>query len=206
MEDIVLVGFGGHAKSVIDAIESQNLYQIVGFTDFEYKDSYRGYSYLGNDDVLKDIFDKGVKNAHISIGYMGESYLRDRIYSTLKQIGYNFPAIVDSTAIIARDVLIEEGCFIGKKVVINSASVIRKMSIINTGSIIEHDNRINAFSHIAVGATLCGNVSIGSHCLIGAGTTVIQGCNISDGCTIGAGSVVLSDILKKTKAHGIIKG
>lgn len=30
MEEIVLLGFGGHSKSVIDTIERQNEYKIIG--------------------------------------------------------------------------------------------------------------------------------------------------------------------------------
>ncbi|WP_156032724.1 hypothetical protein [Selenomonas sp. FC4001] len=33
MEDIVLVGFGGHAKSVADCIEREGKYHIAGYTD-----------------------------------------------------------------------------------------------------------------------------------------------------------------------------
>ena len=35
MEDIVIVGFGGHAKSIADCIERMGKYRIVGYTDFD---------------------------------------------------------------------------------------------------------------------------------------------------------------------------
>ena len=51
MEDIVLIGFGGHGKSVADAIEAGKLYRIYGYTDLQ--DNNSDYTYLGNDDVLE---------------------------------------------------------------------------------------------------------------------------------------------------------
>ena len=35
MEKIVLVGYGGHARSVIDSIEQSKLYKIEGYTDIQ---------------------------------------------------------------------------------------------------------------------------------------------------------------------------
>ena len=35
MEDIIIVGYGGHAKSVADVIERQKQYKIAGYTDVD---------------------------------------------------------------------------------------------------------------------------------------------------------------------------
>ena len=73
MEDIVLVGFGGHAKSVIDTIERGGKYRIAGFTEVRQCEDYHGYTCLGSDDRLEAIFRSGVKNAAVCIGFMGTS-------------------------------------------------------------------------------------------------------------------------------------
>ena len=39
MEDIILIGYGGHAKSVADCIERQKRYRIIGYTELEKKKS-----------------------------------------------------------------------------------------------------------------------------------------------------------------------
>ena len=43
MNDIILAGFGGHAKGVIDSIEKSGLFHITGYTDPEFRGEYRGY-------------------------------------------------------------------------------------------------------------------------------------------------------------------
>lgn len=202
MKKIILLGCGGHAKSVVDAIESQGEYKIVGFLDF--KDFfYRGYRVLGDDEIAKKIFEKGVRYAFICVGYMGKGSVRESLYAYLKDIGFQIAIVTDSSAIIASDAHLGEGTFVGKNAVINANAKIGKMAIINTGAIVEHDCSIGAFSHISVGAVLCGNVAVGERCLIGAGTTVIQGLGIADNVIVGAGAVVSKNLDAKGVYVGI---
>lgn len=204
MEQIILVGFGGHAKSVADSIIKCGQYSIIGYVDPVDNGEYSGIKYIGDDDVLEYYHnDKGVDNAFICVGFMGESDLRDRLYSKLKKIGYKIPSIVDDTAILAADVTLGEGVYIGKGAIVNSASAIGNMAIINTGAIVEHDNSIGAFSHVAVGSRLCGSVTIGEHCLIGTGATIIQGVSAGNDSIIGAGAVVTKDISGNCTAFGV---
>ena len=205
MEDIILIGFGGHAKSVIDTIEKQKKYRIIGFTDINKEQTYRGYSVVGTDDDLRRIFENGVKSAFITIGYLGDSSLRNKLYRELKEIGYVIPVIVDDTAVLASDVVVGEGTYIGKKAVVNSAARIGEMCIINTGAIVEHDCDVQAFSHIAVGATLCGAVKVGAETLIGANASILQGVEIGDRAKVGAGAIVVKNVPKNITACGVWK-
>lgn len=196
MEDIVLLGCGGHARSVTDSIEQKGSFHIAGFVDknMDSNFAYCNYSVIGNDDDLQKIYDAGVHYAFVGIAYLGRGDIRNRLYEKLKRIGYILPVIIDRSAVIARDVQIEEGVFIGKNVVINSNASIGKMAIVNTAAIVEHDCHIEKFCHIAVSATICGGSNIGSNTLIGANATIIQSINIGKNCIIGAGSVVRKDV------------
>lgn len=207
MNKIVILGCGGHAKSIVDVIEKEGVYEIVGFIDKELKKgySYRGYEIIGTDDDLQQIFLSGICNIAIGIGYLGDSNLRDELYERLKFIGYNMPVIIDPTAVIASDAIIDEGTIVCKRAVVNAGAKIGKMTIINTGALIEHECEVGEFSHISVGAILCGNVKIGGHCLVGAGSTVIQGIEIGSDCIVGAGSVILKNVLNGSKVHGVVK-
>lgn len=205
MEYIVLVGFGGHAKSVIDAIERGRQYRIAGFTEMKTCSEYHGYVCLGTDERLDEIFRGGVQNAFVCIGYMGTGHIRDSLYSRLKNIGFSVPVISDPSAVISKSAVIGEGTFVGKNAVINADACIGKMTIINTASVVEHEVSVGDFSHIAVGAVLCGRVQVGHHCLVGANATVIQGIKIGGGSVVGAGSVVLRDINDNEKVYGVVK-
>ena len=192
MEDIILLGLGGHAHSVVDSIERGEKYNIVGFLDTEEMQGkrYKDYHVLDTDDALQKYFDHGLRNAFVTIGFMGHGIVRNRLYQRLKDIGYIIPNIIDKTAVISENVKLEEGIFVGKKAVINGNTIIEKMCIINTGAIVEHDCKINSFSHIAVGTVLCGGVLVGEQTFIGANTTVIQNIEIGSNVVIGAGTTI----------------
>lgn len=209
MKKIVTIGGGGHALSVIDSVISVGEYIIAGYTDPV--DRENGYKYLGMDDSLDSLFEQGIQNAVVGLGYLGNCDTRDRVYEILKTIGFNLPSIVDGSAtvsgysyasekgtyvegdeaeILSNRTEIGEGTFIGKSSVVNAGATIGKMCIINTGTIIEHNCWVGDFTHIAVGATICGNVKVGDHTLVGAGTTVLQGVEIGMNCVIGAGATI----------------
>lgn len=207
MEDIILLGFGGHAHSVIDSIERTEKYHIIGFLDTEDKvgKKFRDYYVLDTDYALEKIYSNGVKHAFVTIGFMGKGNVRNRLYYQLKEIGYQLPNIVDNSAIVSNSAKLDEGIFVGKKAVINANVHIKKMCIINTGAIIEHDCVIEEYSHISVGSVLCGSVSIGKQSFIGANATIIQEISVGNHVIIGAGTVVSKNVKDDIIQYGLNK-
>ena len=207
MEKIILIGFGGHAKVVTDTIESSGIYRIAGY--IEKRDlpekSFRDYRVIGSDCQLKKIYESGIRNAFISIGFLGNCDIRKQLYENLKLIGFTLPPIVDGSAVIAKDAVIGEGTYVGKNAVINASAIVDKMCIINTAAVVEHDSVIGGFSHLAVGSAACGNVSIGKNVFIGANATIIQGIHVGDNVTVGAGAVVLEDVPCNQTIYGVWK-
>lgn len=202
-EKIVLIGLGGHAKSVIDSIEAAGKYEVAGYTDIENRADYKGYHFIGTDRDLHGIYSDGIHNACISVGYMGRNNLRDKLYQMVKETGFNLPVITDPSAVVSSSAEIGEGTFIGKGCIVNAESRIGKMCIINTGALVEHENIIGDFTHIAVKTVLCGGIYIGGHCFIGANSTVIQGVKIGKNTITGAGTVVINDLPERCTAVGV---
>lgn len=195
MEDIILLGTGGHAHSVVDSIEQTGTYHIIGFLDIKEMlgKSYKGYFVLNTDDAMKEYYDSGVKNAFVTVGFMGNGNVRGRLYRQLKDIGYTLPNIIDATAVVACSAKLGEGVFVGKKAVVNAEAQIGNMCIVNTGAIVEHDCKVGEFSHISVGTVLCGGVRVGEASFVGANAIVIQGKKIGSHCIVAAGAVVRKD-------------
>ena len=188
MENIILVGYGGHAKSVADCIERMGQYKIVGYTDQE--DNHAVFPYLGKDDVLAEYLEKGCNKVAICIGYLGKGRIREVLYEKLKAMGFEFPVIIDPTAIISKSANIGEGTFVGKGAIINAEATIGKMCIINTRALVEHESEVRDFTHVAVDAVLCGQVKVGKAALIGANATVIQCRTVGERQIVPAGAVI----------------
>lgn len=201
MKRLLLIGGGGHCRSVLDCAMSLDVYDEIGIIDRE-KTSFLGVDVIGTDDMLPQLFADGWKYAFVTVGSVGNTTRRRRIYKMLKEIGFTIPQIISPFAAIARDVSIEEGTFVGKKTVVNTGAALGCCSIINTGAIVEHDCIVGDFSHISPGAVLCGQVSVGSDTHIGAGSVARQQIIIGNHVLIGAGSVVLKDISDGVTAYG----
>ncbi len=198
---LLLVGGGGHCHSVLDSVISSDSYEEIGIVDNTIG-SYLGINVVGNDDDIPALMRDGWSDAFVTVGSVGDSETRRRLYKMIKQYGLNIPTIIDPTAIIGKAVDIKEGTYIGKRVVVNTGSVIDVCSIINTGAIVEHDCEIGPFSHISPGTTLCGQVKVGADSHIGAGSVVKQLVEIGNDTLIGAGSVVVNNIPDNVKAYG----
>ena len=200
-KNLLLIGGGGHCRSVLDSVLSCNLYDNIGIIDFE-KSSIPGVSVVGTDDDLPQLRKEGWTDAFITVGCIGNTTIRRHLYKIIKEIGFSIPNIIDPTSTLAKDVVLNEGCFVGKKAVINSGVFVDACCIVNTGAIIEHDCTIGAFSHISPGAVVCGQVSVGNDSHIGAGSVIRQQIAIGKQVLIGAGSVVVCNIPDGAKAYG----
>lgn len=206
MSKLVLIGGGGHCKSVLDVALSLNKYKEIVITDPETKPGteVHGCTVVGNDDILPELRSRGFDEAFISVGSIESCSLRIRLSELAEQLGFRFPVISDPSAVISKNAVIGNGSFVGKNAVINTDVSLGKHSIINTSAVIEHECSVGDYSHISVGALVCGGTVIGDRTFIGAGATIIQGLKIGDDSIIGAGSTVLSDIQSGKKIYGVI--
>lgn len=194
MEKIIILGAGGHAASVIDSLEQEGKYDITGYVVNDEKAGNSDYPIIGTDSDLERLYQSGIRNIAIGIGYLGKSELREKLYKHIKSIGFCLPVISDPSAMISKRAEIAEGTFIGKGAIINRGAVIKEACIINSGAIVEHDCTVDEFSHISVGSVLCGGVSIGKATFVGANATVIQEKKIGNNCVLGAGTTIHKDV------------
>lgn len=207
MEEIILLGIGGHAHSVVDSIEQSGKYRIIGFLDIEERKGlqYKEYKVIGTDDMLEQYFRQGVRNAFVTVGYMGHGSVRKNLYFELKRIGYQIPNIIDNTAVLAKNIIYGEGNFIGKQAIVNAGAQIGDMCILNSGSVVEHDCKVGSFSHLAVGSVLCGGARIGEETFVGANAVVIQEISVGSKAIIGAGTIITRDVSDEIIKYGAIE-
>ncbi|MCX6985409.1 MAG: acetyltransferase [Lentisphaerae bacterium] len=185
---LTLLGAGGHARSLIDMLESCN-FKINGVFDDTFKhDSPENICGIPLAGGISDIGGNSV--IVISIG---DPWKRKAAYEKyLSQVLKD--NVSHPSSIISRSASLGRSNQIFARTVINSCAVIGDDNVINTGAIIEHETEIGSHNHISVGSIICGRVKIGDLCFIGAGAVVIDKIRICGGVTIGANSVVIEDI------------
>ena len=181
MSRLVLIGGGGHCKSVLDAALRVGAFQEIVILDpgLPVGSEMMGCAVYGGDDKMVELKEKGFDHAFITVGCVGDTSLRRKLAERADTYGFNYPCIIDPSAVVSEFSKLEAGVFVGKNAVINAGAQIGNHAIINTGAIIEHNCHIGAFTHVAVGATVCGDCSIDEDVFIGAGATLIQGLMIT---------------------------
>lgn len=201
---ILLVGGGGHCRSVLDCLLRLGTYDEIGIIDrdLEADPNLMGIPIIGTDDDLPAFFANGWANAAVTLGSVGHPNIRRSLYQRLKEIGFALPPIIDCSSVVGCEADVKEGTFVGKRAIINCRVQVGPCAIINTGAIIEHDCRIGSFAHISPGSTLCGEVCIGENTHIGAGSVVRQQIEVGRNSIIGAGSVVVRNIPNDVAAYG----
>ena len=195
-KSVVIIGAGGHGKVIADIVLSSGDF-VTGFLDDGCTEkSIYGFPVLGRiSDYIK------YKDNSMFVVAIGNATTRERIVSELSDV--NWYTAIHPTAVISKlETNIGCGTVIMANAVINPGTSIGKHCIINTGSILEHDNVIEDYVHISVGAKIAGTVNIGQITWIGIGAVVKNNISICSDCIIGAGGVVVVDI----KEHGTYVG
>jgi UDP-N-acetylbacillosamine N-acetyltransferase len=183
---IIIMGGGGHARSVADVLLYNNPKQNIWFVDPCAKLEEKTFDFS----VLKE-FPTNMIDYKLIIG-VGNNEARKEIYekSLLNQI----ISVISAKANICRNVQIGLGSFLAHNCHIGPETVIGRNAIINTMAIVEHEVKIGDHSHIAPGTIVSGRSQIGNQVFIGAGSTVIDKISICSNTIIGAGSVVVENI------------
>ena len=195
MDEIVVIGGGGHAKVVVSVLRKLGRYCILGYTDIQDRGSLLEAPYLGADRELEALASRRQKlNAVLAVGQVGLGEKRCELWTKLRSQNLFFPAIVSSGAIVNEEVSCGNGIVVMDGVVINSGAKVGCGAIVNTNSTIEHDVVLEDWVHVAPGVTISGGVTVGRFSMIGAGTTVIEGIKIASGCMVGAGATIVRDL------------
>jgi sugar O-acyltransferase (sialic acid O-acetyltransferase NeuD family) len=194
---VVIVGAGGHARVVVDALLCQGV-EVRGFVDEDrslHGTAVYGLPVLGADAALDD---EGLAGCDLVNGLGGSgreqgSPLRRRVQERLEAAGRRFVGVchptahVSSRAELAADVQVLAGA------VVQPGARIGTGSVINTRAVVEHDCRLGGFVHCAPGSVVCGDVSLADDVHVGAGAVVRQGLTLGRGVVVAAGAAVVAD-------------
>ncbi|MGG4144501.1 acetyltransferase [Paenibacillus algorifonticola] len=198
---VVVVGGGGHAKVIIDILQTSGNYEVVGFTSQSDKErSLCGTPYLGDDSTLEELYRSGIQSFFTAVG---DNKIRRKIFDRLVEMGFKSVNAISPFACVSSYATIGEGVIIMPGAIINAYACIGDNVIINTKASVDHDCCIGSHVHIAPGSTIAGSVSIGEGTFIGAGSTLIPGIEVGGWSVIGAGSVVISNIPSNVKVVGV---
>jgi len=182
--NFVLIGAGGHAKAVCDAIAA------AGDAVSAYADP-RTAAWLDADhfenDSETDSLDPDTAVV-IGIGGVTSEALgaRLRVLDRFINAGRNAPAVVHETACVSPSAELGPGVIILAGAVVQPAAKLARGAIVNTRAVVEHDSAIGAGSHVAPGAMVLGGCTVGDRAMVGAGAVVLPGSTVPNDALVPA--------------------
>jgi sugar O-acyltransferase (sialic acid O-acetyltransferase NeuD family) len=204
MDTIVLAGSSGHAKVIIDIVEKEGRYKIVGLVEAlgSVGEGTLGYGVLGVEkDLPKLIVEHDLKGIIIAIG---DNSIRAQVAAKIVDICPELPLVcaVHPSASIGKTATIGVGTVVMAGAVVNPGCAIGKLCIVNTKASLDHDSVMEDFSSLAPGVTIGGNCRIGSYSAVSIGAVLRHGITVGEHCVIGGGSIVLKDVDSFSVAYG----
>lgn len=191
---LILIGGGGHCKSVIEVAESAG-YEIKGILDMPDevgKEVLPGHKVIGTDDEIPQYVEEC--DFIITVGFIKNPALRIKLYNKVKAAGGRLAIIIASTAHVSKYAELGEGTVIMHQAFVNAGAKIGDNCIINTFVNIEHDAEVGNQCHISTGTMVNGECKIGENCFIGSQSVCANCIEIASNIIVGAGSVVRKSI------------
>lgn len=204
MKRVIVVGASGQAHVVIDTLEKEGKWQVVGLAD-----SFRpagttplDYDILGTVEDLPALI--GAHRVDAVFVGIGDNWTRGRISREIAAAvpGIEFATTIHPSAQVARKVRIHAGVVVMAGAILMPAAEVQDGAMVGTGASLDHDSVLEEYSSLAPGAVTGGNVRIGAFTAVGLGAQVIHGISIGSQSVIGAGSTVLADIPANVVAYG----
>ena len=197
-DKIVVIGGGGHALSLVEAIPATGFAGYLALAPSEKME----LPWLGTDDELPHLAGEGTQ-FHVAFIYSGLPVMdkRRELIENYRNKGARFVTLVAPTAIVTPHTRLGEGCCVLNGAIVNRA-VLGENVVINSGAIVEHDCVLGDNTFVGPGAVIGGGVTIGRDCFIGLGARIKNGITIADGVTVAMGAIVTRDLKEPGLYHG----
>ena len=134
---------------------------------------------------------------------MGNPAVKYKIYEKIKAIPQLVYPNFIHPAVNLRNLCLGMGNIIQENVSISLDTEIGNFNLLNYGSFLGHDGKLSDFTVLNPHAKVCGQVQVGSKCLIGVGATVLQGLTIGEEAIVGAGAVVTHSVAAAEVVTGV---
>ena len=195
---VVLIGAGGHARVVYDALRTINGALAIDVRDDDPVLSGRRFF---ESCISVPAFAGSMISVPVHIA-IGDNATRKRVADQFTGRGCQLMAVIHPTSCVSRYAQISDGAFIAANAVVGPGAVVGRGAIVNHGAVIDHDCAVAPWAHVAPNATLGGEVKVGEGALVGAGAVVLPGLVVQEWATVGAGAVVT----RKVGANSVVVG
>ena len=165
---LLVLGAGGHGKSVAEAALLSGEWERVVFLD----DAWPAVSAALGFDVVGKVADiaRHSGNCQGAIAAVGNNAVRKQWVALIEQAGVDLVSVVHPKAWVSPSAMLGQGTAVMAGGVVGTVSVVGKAAIVNSNATVDHDVVMEDYSHIGVGVHLAGGVKLGAEAWLQAGS------------------------------------
>ena len=184
----VVLGTGGHARSVVDVIARRGdlLLAMAGSTTADW-----GVPVCASDD---EAFATARRSGAAVVLAIGEGRARVKALERARAADVDLSPLIARSATVSASARLEPGCQVLEHAHVGPGALVGAGSLVNTGAVVEHDAEVGEGTHVAPGAVVLGAAVLGDLVLLGAGASVLPQVRVGDRAVVGAGAVVREDV------------
>lgn len=201
MNNLLILGAGGHGKVLADTAQATGNWSEICFAD----DLFPELTTVNELPVICEL--AGVvklreRFQELAIA-IGDNQRRLDVYNEFADQGFDFPVLVHPSAYVSPAAILGDGCVVFANAVVQASAELDVACIVNTAATVDHDNKLGKAVHLSPGTHLGGDVRIGSCSFLGTGVSVIRGVSIGDHVIAGAGAAIVNDIPAHSRVAGV---
>ncbi len=186
---LLIVGAGGHGRSVAEAVLMSGIFELVGFLDddaFAIGSDVWGLPVLGQAAAFAD-YAAVASHALVAIG---NNALRQKLCGQLVAAGFALASVIHPRAIVSPRAQLGEGVAVMAGAVVGTEALLGQGVIVNCGAVVDHHAQVQDFGHLGVNACMAGGSVLGSLAWMQAGAAIGYGVQLEAGRVLKPGESI----------------
>ena len=190
MKRLLIVGAGGHGRSVAEAVLAGGVFKLAGFVD----DAAPGLRQVWDWPVFGSTaeLDRCRQHADAAIVAMGNNRLREELHHRLGAAGFELATVIHPQAMVSPRARIGVGSAVMAGAIVGTEAQLGTGVIVNCGAVVDHHCQVEDFGHLGVKAGMAGGSVLGhgawmqAGAVLGYGVTVVAGVVLQPGQAVAA--------------------
>ena len=182
---VIVIGAGGHGRSVAEAILLLGRDELVGFVDDGADPNTKVWTYpiLGTTDSLHAV--RALADAVVVA--IGNNAVREKLHAQVREAGFELLTVIHPTAFVSPTAILGAGCAVMAGAVVGTEAELGEGAIVNCGATVDHHCRVDAFGHLGVNACMAGGSVLGHRAWMQAGSALGYGVQVEAGTVLAPG-------------------
>ncbi|EJL72841.1 acetyltransferase [Variovorax sp. Varisp85] len=188
MKRLLIIGTGGHGRSVAEAVLLRRDYALTAFLDDAAVPSQRLWDWpvWGTTAILGTC--RGQVDAVVVA--IGNNASREALHQRVQAEGLALATVIHPAATVSPRATVGQGSAVMAGAIVGTGAQLGEGVIVNCGAVIDHDCTVEPFAHLGVNAGMAGGSLLGRRAWMPVGAALAYGARVASDRTLHPGEVV----------------